>query len=361
MTRRKALRGYSHNVRYHTRVYHVQTAFVGSDDPQVVSHLFVDGLIVSTTRSACSAGDDNEHVQALMKEQHRQMLRGLRRGDFDERVVLLLGRLKVSDTDPWEAPEPAKPAKPAKPPPPPPPSDDMTPGEARAIRRGRRISRELAPLAGQPPGEIPIPLEHPAFSGIPMIEWEESERSDSLELDLGAIDQLDMDEATTTFVPDTDGPGGELDLDALYDDEDDEALLAAFPPPVPEVDQDPRPPEGREWDPPTPVDRDTRPPLAKLKTDEMPLVAKHKTDEMPLVAKHPSLPLPMMGEQVDEAFFRNTPVDEDLPESEPVLPPEPELSEAEREFSGNKRQLKTLTFPPPFEHMEPDSSDNNED
>jgi hypothetical protein len=346
VARRDATRGFSHNVRYHTRIYHVQTAFVGGDDAQVVSHLFVDGMIVTTKRSDCAAEEETERVQALMKDQHRQMLRGLRRGDFDERVVMLLGRLKVSDDDPWE--EPA--AKPPPPPPPPPPSKDMSPAEARAIRRGRRISRELAPLAGQPPGEIPIPLEHPAFSAIPMIEWEESERTDSLELDLDAIDDLNLDEAKTAFVRrDSNGPGGELDLDALYDDEDDEALLAAFPSPLPEADQEEAKPSGedKDWDPPTPVERDTAPPLAKI-----------KTDEMPLESKHPSLPLPMIGEEVDEAFFHKAPVDEELAERE--------LSEAEREFS-NRRQLKTLTFPPPFldppeeEGDSPDSSDSDKD
>lgn len=320
MAQRPPLRGYNHNIRYKVRVYHVQTEDSGLDNPHVITHLFLDGMIVSSQRksyvSLLETPDLDARVRSVMQDQHKAMMKQLRRGDLDGRIVGLVGALK-----PGEAEHEAHVTPPAGYAPP--PEESLPPAEARALRRGTRISRVIAPLRKQPTGEIPIPLDHPAFSAIPMIEWDETE-DDVLELDLEAINELDLDAPTKMVRPVEDsgvsGIGEELDLDALLEGADDEAaeqaLMAppstSFPAPLPLEE-----PTGLDWEPAVPS-VDVEADLGATAHREPPL------------SKHPSLPLPVIREQVDEAVF------------------DPEPAPGADDFADRAKDRQTLTFPAPF-------------
>ncbi len=80
--------GYNTNVRYKTRVFHVQTEDSGVTRPHVISHLFADGgrIIKSVKRAYADqleAPDLIARVKKLMQEQHKAMLLALRAGEFD--------------------------------------------------------------------------------------------------------------------------------------------------------------------------------------------------------------------------------------------------------------------------------------
>lgn len=82
------LLGYNNNVPYKGHVYHVQTEDSGSKRPHVITHLFADGgRIVKTKKTSYAqfVASDNltERVRALMRNQHKQMVITLRKGEFD--------------------------------------------------------------------------------------------------------------------------------------------------------------------------------------------------------------------------------------------------------------------------------------
>jgi hypothetical protein len=91
---RRAQMGFNNNIRFRDQVFHVQTEDSGLDQPHVITHLFADGgrVIKSHKRSYATEvarADVADHVRALMKAQHLEMVSFLREGRFDE---ILAGR-----------------------------------------------------------------------------------------------------------------------------------------------------------------------------------------------------------------------------------------------------------------------------
>jgi hypothetical protein len=85
---RRAQMGFNNNIRFQEQVFHVQTEDSGLDQPHVITHLFADGgrIIKSHKRSYANdvrRSDVAEHVRALMKAQHLEMVLMLREGRFD--------------------------------------------------------------------------------------------------------------------------------------------------------------------------------------------------------------------------------------------------------------------------------------
>jgi len=80
--------GFNHNFRYKDTVYHVQTEDGGIKFPAIITHLFIGGTILKTKKTSYAdiiKTDRLEQVvEELMKEQHRDMLRRLRSGEFDQ-------------------------------------------------------------------------------------------------------------------------------------------------------------------------------------------------------------------------------------------------------------------------------------
>lgn len=83
VSKRPPLLGYNHNVRHAGRLFHVQTEDSGLSRLYVTTHLFIEGTILSTTRTQYTADEPDEVVQKKMQTQHKTMLKRLRDGDFD--------------------------------------------------------------------------------------------------------------------------------------------------------------------------------------------------------------------------------------------------------------------------------------
>ncbi|HSD86951.1 MAG TPA: hypothetical protein VLB44_05530, partial [Kofleriaceae bacterium] len=84
--KRSPILGYNHNVRYRGVVFHVQTEDSGLMNPHLFTHLFHEGVIVSTRKLVYDAGSNEEAIKALMQAQHKAVMKDLRRGAFDDKI-----------------------------------------------------------------------------------------------------------------------------------------------------------------------------------------------------------------------------------------------------------------------------------
>ena len=125
----KAVTGFNHNIKHKGKVYHVQTEDSGVANPHLITHLFVGGNILATKRRSYAdlARDENlpDVVRDMMEEQHKEMLRNLINGVYDnveKGKHFQPGQLSEAKTPPPRvAPEPVKLTKLAPPPGPVPP------------------------------------------------------------------------------------------------------------------------------------------------------------------------------------------------------------------------------------------------
>jgi hypothetical protein len=79
--------GYNHNIKHQGKVYHVQTEDSGTKNPHIITHLFVGGNILASTKTKydhlLGQGDYVEAVKDMMQAQHKEMLKGLIGGKYD--------------------------------------------------------------------------------------------------------------------------------------------------------------------------------------------------------------------------------------------------------------------------------------
>ncbi len=79
--------GFNHNFRYRGEVYHIQTEDSGLKSPNIVTLLYHGGTILASKKTSYAdiVRIDNlgQVVEELMKEQHKNMLRSLKTGEFD--------------------------------------------------------------------------------------------------------------------------------------------------------------------------------------------------------------------------------------------------------------------------------------
>ena len=79
--------GFNHNVMHKGRMFHIQTEDSGIKNPHIITHLFVGGNIMSTKKTSYADILNSQHVEdvvrEIMEEQHKSMLRELKRGVFD--------------------------------------------------------------------------------------------------------------------------------------------------------------------------------------------------------------------------------------------------------------------------------------
>src|SRR3990172_914606 len=80
--------GFNHNVKHRGTAYHVQTEDSGLGNPHVITHLFVGGNIIASKKTSYAdlvgVKDLPQLVRELMEEQHKDMLRNLVNGVYDE-------------------------------------------------------------------------------------------------------------------------------------------------------------------------------------------------------------------------------------------------------------------------------------
>lgn len=117
--------GFNHNFRYKGEIFHVQTEDSGLKSPHIITLLYRGGTILASKKTSyadITRVDRLEQVvEELMKEQHREMLRRLKDGEFDE---IIAGRRPAAAPAPERPPaspsEPKSPVKPEQKPEPPP-------------------------------------------------------------------------------------------------------------------------------------------------------------------------------------------------------------------------------------------------
>jgi hypothetical protein len=82
--------GFNHNIMYKGEVFHIQTEDSGFNNPHIITLLYRGGTIISS-RKTCYADiikieNLEQVIEELMKDQHKEMLRSLKAGLFDERA-----------------------------------------------------------------------------------------------------------------------------------------------------------------------------------------------------------------------------------------------------------------------------------
>lgn len=82
--------GFNHNIRYRGVVFHIQTEDSGIAKPQITTLLYRNGTIVASKKTDYSdiirIDSLEKVVEDLMKEQHKDILRRLKSGEFDDRA-----------------------------------------------------------------------------------------------------------------------------------------------------------------------------------------------------------------------------------------------------------------------------------
>src|SRR6185369_7423762 len=84
---RSPVLGYNHNIRYHGRVFHVQTEDSGPGKPRLFTHLFYGGTILSSKKQDYDGTLPEDAVKALMQQLHKAMIKELTHGGHDERIA----------------------------------------------------------------------------------------------------------------------------------------------------------------------------------------------------------------------------------------------------------------------------------
>jgi ketol-acid reductoisomerase len=84
------VQGFNHNILYKGVVFHVQTEDSGLKNPHITTLLYRHGTIIASKKTDYSDIITVEMlekvVEDLMKEQHKEMLRRLKSGEFDSRA-----------------------------------------------------------------------------------------------------------------------------------------------------------------------------------------------------------------------------------------------------------------------------------
>ena len=95
--------GFNHNFRYKGEVFHVQTEDGGLNTTNIITLLYRGGTILArqkTSYADISKVDNlNKVVEELMKEQHKEMLKRLKTGEFDQRIDEVLSGKKTAPVE----------------------------------------------------------------------------------------------------------------------------------------------------------------------------------------------------------------------------------------------------------------------
>ncbi|MBU5635235.1 hypothetical protein KOM00_00635 [Geomonas sp. Red69] len=82
--------GFNHNIRYKGELFHVQTEDSGVANPHIITLLYRGGVILASAKTSYADIIKVEQlelvVESIMKEQHKDMMRRLKNGEFDARI-----------------------------------------------------------------------------------------------------------------------------------------------------------------------------------------------------------------------------------------------------------------------------------
>ena len=86
-TRVRMLSGSNHNLKHKGKIYHIQTEDGGKDNPQIITHAFLGGVILDTVRQPYGdlllKPNWQDALRDRMKAQHLEEIRKLFSGAFD--------------------------------------------------------------------------------------------------------------------------------------------------------------------------------------------------------------------------------------------------------------------------------------
>jgi hypothetical protein len=106
--------GYNHNVVYKGEVFHVQTEDSGVNNPHIITLLYRGGVILCSKKTSyadiLSMDNLESVVEELMKAQHKELMRRLKSGEFDERAfsieATLIENYEIQSPEPEAASAP---------------------------------------------------------------------------------------------------------------------------------------------------------------------------------------------------------------------------------------------------------------
>lgn len=82
--------GFNHNIRYKGELFHVQTEDSGLANPHIITLLYLGGTILASKKTSYAdiirADQLEQVVESIMKDQHKDMMRRLKSGEFDARL-----------------------------------------------------------------------------------------------------------------------------------------------------------------------------------------------------------------------------------------------------------------------------------
>lgn len=101
--------GFNHNVVYKGETFHVQTEDSGVNNPHIITLLYKGGVILCSKKTSYAdilMMDNLESVvEELMKAQHKELMRRLKSGEFDERAFSIEAPLLENYEIPSPKPE----------------------------------------------------------------------------------------------------------------------------------------------------------------------------------------------------------------------------------------------------------------
>ena len=154
------LLGYNHNINYKGSVFHIQTEDSGVKTPHIITLLYREGVILCSKKTSYAdiLRIDNLEavVEDLMKEQHKEMLRRLKSGEFDEKAF---GTTQQTEVKPQEqkqesltTPTPVSPT--------PAPSAATTPLDSSGIELlFQETVKTTPPNGAEPPKVVEAPVK----------------------------------------------------------------------------------------------------------------------------------------------------------------------------------------------------------
>ncbi len=140
--------GFNHNIKYRGEIFHVQTEDSGVNNPHIITLLYRGGTIITSRKTSYAdilkIENLEQVVEELMKEQHKDVLRRLKNGAFDDRAFPADASaprpeeaVQPEEPEPAAVPAPSAPAAPehvTAAPPVPPPVSATPPAEAKPAK-----------------------------------------------------------------------------------------------------------------------------------------------------------------------------------------------------------------------------------
>ncbi len=136
---KKMVVGFNHNIKHRGKMYHIQTEDSGLENPHIITHLFVGGNILASKKTSYAdiVGAENllQVVRELMEEQHKEMLRNLINGVYDD--IDAAFSAQAQSFQPGQLAEDGR-------------GVQLKPGQAMAAREPRQLPPEVRAARQQP-------------------------------------------------------------------------------------------------------------------------------------------------------------------------------------------------------------------